>query len=152
MSNSSWFSNIFDIFRVSKACRKNRPKTMPPIWRFKNERKREIMLSPYDRTNRQGGGFPENLGRFLEFYAIFFIFLKSSFFGFLLDFLIKKFFFLARAFRTRRDLQVFVFRKKWTYFLHIYAWIKIAFLLEEKVSVSICNFLGSYAAFANIPD
>ena len=116
-------------------------------------------FSHSDRTYRQGGGFTENLGRFLEFYVIFFSCFSESSFGLFFKFLKKFFFlenffrfFLARAFRTRWDLHVFFSQKKGRIFWGKLFFDKSAFLLEEKVRVSICNFSGSYAAFANIPD
>ena len=142
----------FRRFQSFKSALKNRPKTIPPIFRFKMKGEvRSSRLHMIEHKDR-GEVLPRIWADFLNFIWFFSSFLKSSFFGFLFDFFNKKIFFLTRAFRTRRDLQVFFIGKNWTYFLRSKKLIKIAFLLEEKVSVSICNFLGSYAAFANIPD
>ena len=145
----------FRHFQSFKSVPKKSAENHPPYMKVQNERKSEIILSPYDRTNRQGGGLTGNLGGFLEFYVIFFMFFREQFWVVLFNFFLIKIFFIdfsSGLGRPRRDLTRCFFVEKKDVFVEVKKVDKIAFLLEEKVKVSICNFLGGYAAFANIPD
>ena len=133
----------FRYFQSFKSVPKKSAEIHPPYMKVQNERKSEIILSPYDRTNRQGGGLTGNLGGFLEFYVIFFMFFREQFWVVLFNFFLIKIFFIdfsSGLGRPRRDLTRFFLLKKRTYLLRLKKSTKLHFCLRKKSRFRFATF------------